>query len=81
MDECIPAFLVDFENITTEKFGKSIKKVVPSMQSMGQVLEYLKEKDISELSFEAHNWVARKRNLSETLAGMYSHFAEYCLNS
>ena len=81
MDECIPAFLVDVKNIATEKLGKTIKKAVPSMQSMRQVLELLKEKDISELSFEAHNWVARKRNLSETLASMYSHFAEYCLNS
>jgi len=76
MNECIPAFLVDVENITTEKLNKRIKKAVPSMQSMRQVLEHLNGKDISELSFEAHNWVARKRDLTETLAQMYSHFCQ-----
>ena len=78
MNECIPAFVVDVETTSTLMLGKAIKKAVPSMESMRQVLEYLNGKDISELSFEAHNWVARKRNLSETLAEMYSHFCQ-CL--
>jgi len=81
MNECTPAFLVDVDSITTERLGKTIKKAIPSMQSMRQVLESLKDTSVSKLSFEAHDWVARERNLSETLEIMYSYFAEHCLNS
>ena len=58
MDECKPAFLVDVENISTEKLGKSIKKVTPSMKSMRNILDSLQGKSISHLSHEAHEWVA-----------------------
>lgn len=80
MNECVPAFLVDVESTSSEKLAKTIKKSRPSMQSMRRILEALQGRDISDLSLEAHNWVAQKRNLSETLATMYSCFAEYCLN-
>ena len=76
MDECIPAFLVDVEGISTEKLGKRIKKAVPSMQSMRKILESLRGNDISMLSYEAHNWASSQRNLPETLAKMYSYFCQ-----
>ena len=78
MNECIPAFLVDVEEVKSEKLGKLIKKAVPSMTSMRNILNLLEGKDISKLSRGVHNWTLEKRNLSQTLSEMYSHFCQYC---
>ena len=76
MDECKPAFLVDVENISTEKLAKNIKKVTPSMKNMRNILDSLQGKNISHLSHEAHEWVASERDLSVTLSDMYAHFVQ-----
>ena len=51
------------------------------MRSMRQVLESLQGQDISEISYESHQWVKSKRNLSETLALMHDMFSSLYLNN
>ena len=60
MTECVPAFVVDVEETSTKMLGKAIKKAIPSMRSMRQVLESLQGQDISEISYESHQWVKIK---------------------
>ena len=81
MNECVPAFVVDVEETSTEMLGKAIKKAIPSMRSMRQVLESLQGQDISEISYESHQRVKSKRNLSETLAQMHQMFSSLYLNN
>ena len=76
MNECIPAFLVDVENTKNEILGKTIKKSIPSMESMKEILGSLQGKNISSLSSEAHQWILQERNLTQTLSEMYSHFSQ-----
>ena len=78
MDECKPAFLVDVENISTIRLGKNIKKAIPSMKNMRNILCSLQGKNISHLSYEAHKWISTERDLSVTLSDMYTHFIQ-CL--
>ena len=76
MNECIPAFLVDVKNTKNEILGKTIKKSIPSMESMKEILGSLQGKNISSLSSEAHHWILQERNLTQTLSEMYSHFSQ-----
>tara|TARA_Y100001933_G_scaffold72016_2_gene73639 strand:+ start:1385 stop:2482 length:1098 start_codon:yes stop_codon:yes gene_type:complete len=80
MNECVPAFVVDVEETSTEMLRKEIKKAIPSMRSMTQVLESLQGQDISKISYESHQWVKNKRDLSETMAKMHHMFSSLYLN-
>ena len=80
MNECVPAFVVDVEETSTEMLRKEIKKAIPSMRSMTQVLESLQGQDISKISYESHQWVKNKRDLSETMDKMHHMFSSLYLN-
>jgi glycosyltransferase involved in cell wall biosynthesis len=75
MNECLPAITIPVDQIKDEHIGKKIKKAIPSMEALKHIIKSLYGSECSDISQASHDWVARERDLKNTLLDLYNSFA------